>query len=490
MAAKRKKALWIAVAALIVLAAAYGAYIYFSGDDEAATVVWEEVEVKRGGAEKMLHLRGVLQTAQQIPVVSMTRGRITEMQKQGTPVKKGDVLFRIDDTNAREEIENYETSLNNAQLAIEQLKAQYNLVEFQEDKNVKQCQERLAHAELEEREELSEPNERDRRLMEIEEELAKLDVTDAEENYEREKRMYDKKYISLSALEPYERALENAKATLEELLLANGIKRKGATEERRVELHKNVERAKANLERVGLRRKRRLDDIKARLDASEKELASIEFALKHSQAEIDAATVVAPADGVFKILSYRDWSSGGLYREIAVGDEKRLYDVVGHIIDPRDMRVRLVVNEADFAMVKEGMEVDVTFPAMPGKFLKGTVGILGAIGKDRSRVDPTAIGGGDSEVSMFNAEISIEGDGTEFHPGMSAMIAVRINGKEDGLFISRGAIVRDGGKSFVYVGTDGSQKEVFGHDYNEMLFRVTGGLEEGDRIFIRKTVQR
>ena len=107
-------------------------------------------------------------------------------------------FFRVDDTNAREEIENQETSLNNAQLTVEQLKAQYNLVEFQEDKNVKQCEERLKHAELEEREELGEPNERDRRLMEIEEELARLDVKDAEENYEREKRMYDKKYISLS----------------------------------------------------------------------------------------------------------------------------------------------------------------------------------------------------------------------------------------------------------------------------------------------------
>lgn len=490
MFSKNAKLLMMLAAALLMALACYGAFVFMRDDDEKSPVTWEEHEVQRSAAERVLRLRGILQTARQIPVVSMTRGRITEMIKQGTQVKKGDVLFQIDDTNAREEIENQETSLNNAQLTVEQLKAQYNLVEFQEDKNVKQCQERLKHAELEEREELSEPNERDRRLMEIEEELARLDVKDAEENYEREKRMYDKKYISLSALEPYERALENAKATLEELLLANGIKRKGATEERKVELHKNVERAKANLERVGLRRQRRLDDIKARIDASEKELASIEFAIKHCQAEIDAATVVAPSDGVFKILSYRDWTNGGLYREIAVGDEKRQYDVVGHIIDPRDMRVRLVVNEADFATVKEGMEVDVTFPAMPGKLLKGKVGILGAIGKDRSRIDPTAIGDGESEVSMFNAEINLTGDGTEFHPGMSAMITVKVNGKEEALYIPRGALLREGGKCYVFIGTDGSRREVEGHDYNEMLFLVTGGLAEGERIFIRKTVQR
>ena len=490
MAVGKKMRLWILAALLFALMCGYGAFLYFRGGEEEATVVWEHLDVKKSAAGRVLHLRGILQTARQIPVVSMTRGRVTEIAKQGTAVKKGDVLFRIDDTNAREEIENQETSQNNAQLAIEQLKAQYNLVEFQENKNVKQCEERLKHAELEEREALSEPDERDRRLMDIEEELARLDVQDAEENYQREKRMYEKKYISISALEPYERALENAKATLEELLLANGIKRKGATDERKVELHKNVERAKANLERVDLRRKRRLDDIRAQIDASEKELASIEFAIKHSQAEIDGATVVAPCDGVFKILSYRDWTNGGLYREIAVGDEKRLYDVIGHIIDPTDMRVRLVVNEADFADMQEGMAVEVTFPAIPGKRLKGTVGVLGAIGKDRSRVDPTAIGGGESEVSMFNAEINLEGDGTVFHPGMSAMIAVRLKGSEEALYIPRGAVIRDAGMCFVYVGTDGATREIEGEDYNEMLFRVTGGLEEGDRIFVRRTVQR
>lgn len=490
MLKKRKIQLTLVVVLLFVALVAFGLYTYLRDDAEDTSVSWEECVVERSSSGRTLQLRGILQTAQQIPVVAMTRGRITEMLKQGAEVKKGDVLFRIDDTTAREEIENQETSLNNAQLTIEQLNAQYDLVEFQENNNVKQCEKRLEHAELEEREELSQPNERDRRLMDIEEELAKLDVTDAEENYAREKRMYEKKYITLSALEPYERALENAKATLEELVLKNQLTRKGATDERRVELKKNVERARANLQRVGLRRKRRLDDIKAQIDASQKDLASIEFTIKHSQDEIDAAAVLAPCDGIFKILSYRDWTNGGLYREIAVGDEKRLYDVVGHIIDPRDMRVRLVVNEADFAILKEGMPVKVTFPAMPGKVLDGDVGIMGAIGKDRSQVDPTAIGGDESEVSMFNADINLHGDGTVFHPGMSAIITVMTQGSTEDLYIPREAVLSSEESFKVYLDINGQTRDIQGEFYNEMLFRVTSGLQPGEKIFIRRTVQK
>ena len=64
------------------------------------------------GASRSILARGILQCAETVPAVVGTNGRITDMMPQGTIVKKGDILFQIDDASAKENIENQEASLH------------------------------------------------------------------------------------------------------------------------------------------------------------------------------------------------------------------------------------------------------------------------------------------------------------------------------------------------------------------------------------------
>ncbi len=486
----RKKFFIILGCAVFVVLAVWCGYFIIGAEEEQSSFYWEE-HVCVGSSEQVkLVFRGILESSKSIPVVARTRGRLTELIRQGAEVKKGDLLFSIDDTTPREEIENLENSVDASELALEQYRANYDLVKFKEDNNVKQFEEKLEHAILEEKEELAKPDARELRIMELDEQVAQLNVEDAQDTYEREKRMYDKGYITISALEPYGRSLENAKAVLEELKLKNQIERKGISDERRVELRKAVERAKSNLERIGQRRKRRLDAITTLISAEEKNLEVTRFTMKRAQEQIDNASIYAPQDGVFKLLVYRDWTAGGLWREIQVGDEKRPQDVIGHIIDPSNMMVKLVVNESDFPNLKVGMPVTMKVPSLPGKTFNGSIRQLGAIGKDRNRVDPIAAGGGDSEVIMFNASVDFDGKGVRFHPGMSAEITVTVKKKSEGLFIPRAALVHLNGKHYVYTDAEGTLRQVEGKRFNDMVFSVSSGLEEGESIFIRKARQQ
>ena len=466
------------------------AYIAFGEEEEQEQYTWIEHECKQSREHIKLSFRGVLESARSIPVVARARGRITELARQGAEVKKGDLLFAIDDTNAKENIENQENNLDASELALEQSRANYELIKFREDNRLKEFEEKLQHAIVTENEELAQPTKRQLRIMELDEMVAQLNVDDAEDAYQREKRMFDKGYTTISALEPYQRSLENAKAVLEELKLKNQIERKGISEERRTELRKAVERAKSNLERMEQRRKRRLEGIETQISAEEKNLEVIKFTIAHAQEQIDNAKVYSPCDGVFKLLVYRDWTSGGLMRDVQVGDEKRPEDVVGHIIDPSDMIVKLVVNESDFPKLKVGMPVTMTVPSFPGKVFTGKIRQLGAIGKDRNRVDPISAGSGDSEVMMFNAAVDFDGQGVRFHPGMSADIKVNVANYRQGLFIPRAAVHEKDGRYFVYLNADGEEKEINGMHYNEMTFRVKSGLKEGDVIYIRRSRQK
>ena len=151
------------------------------------------------GASRSILARGILQCAETVPAVVGTNGRITDMMPQGTIVKKGDILFQIDDATAKENIENQEASLHTSELSLVKLNTQYDLIDFQETQTIALRKAQLDHAILEEKEELAEPKPRELRIMEIEEELAKLNLEDAQDNYDRELRLFKKDYISASA---------------------------------------------------------------------------------------------------------------------------------------------------------------------------------------------------------------------------------------------------------------------------------------------------
>ena len=48
----------------------------------------------------------------------MTRGLIEEILKQGTRVKRGDVIFRMDASRARDEVNKYELRIQKEKLVL------------------------------------------------------------------------------------------------------------------------------------------------------------------------------------------------------------------------------------------------------------------------------------------------------------------------------------------------------------------------------------
>ena len=204
------KNLKVTISIILLLAFLLSAFLlYIKGRKTEEAIEFYTYTIKPvEGASRSILARGILQCAETVPAVVGTNGRITDMMPQGTIVKKGDILFQIDDATAKENIENQEASLHTSELSLVKLNTQYDLIDFQETQTIALRKAQLDHAILEEAEELAEPKPRELRIMEIEEELAKLNLEDAQDNYDRELRLFKKDYISASALEPYEQKLE------------------------------------------------------------------------------------------------------------------------------------------------------------------------------------------------------------------------------------------------------------------------------------------
>ena len=104
MSKKSRKSLYVLLTLLIAVAAFVALYLYVSEEKGGESIVWEECRVEQGAQNHELFFRGILQPSREVPIVAMTRGRITEIAKQGTPVKKGDVLCILEAMKMENEI--------------------------------------------------------------------------------------------------------------------------------------------------------------------------------------------------------------------------------------------------------------------------------------------------------------------------------------------------------------------------------------------------
>ena len=461
-----------------------------SGREGVGTVV--EWRVTPHSGVDGIRQRGILRSADAAPAIVRTRGYILEIVKQGTPVKKGDLVFQMDDSRSVEEAEENESRIEQEELALKGLGAREAFTAFQEDQELAVKEAELEHARLEEEVELVSPTPEELQLLAIERELSELNLADAPGEHDRQHRLFKKEFISAAALEPFERRLESASAGLREVEIKIAVKKKGITEERRVELRRAVERAEAVVGRAASARERKLSELRHQIVASERKIAGYHDHLKRHRREAQSAATHATRDGVVKVRRYRDWRSGGKLREYRAGVERYAQDIIADVIDPSVMRIDMVVNEADFHRLAAGMAVRVTLPAFPGKVFRGKVDQLGAIGRDRNLVDPTAKGGGKSDIMMFNAEISFEGKGAQFHPGMSAEVEIVVKEVTTALLIPRGAVetLESGHRVRRKKGRVFSWHDIEGRVFNDREFLVTKGLSEGDTIALEQPEEK
>lgn len=483
---KNKTVLHLLAAALIVLLAAGIGRRFYLRQQQPPEEKRTAYVVHRIPVSFSISQRGVLESTDQEPAVVRTQGYIQEIVEQGTPVKKGDFIFRMDDTDPREDLEQYQDSVGQEMLSKQISEETLSLTRFREEQELSVLDAELEHARLSEAEELAKPVEQDRRLSAIDKRLAELDLEDARDVYERQRRLFDKGFLSATALEPYEKRVHIAEAYVEEVERRIEIEAEGISEERRIELRRAVERAEAVGERAKRRMARRVQEIEEELKLNDLRVQEIRHRMTREQEEIDGAEVRSGKDGLVKIRQYRDWRSGGRLMEYKAGVQKYPLDIIADVINPHVMTVKLVINEADFHFLSEGMPVKVILPAFPGQTFAGKLIQLGAIGQERNRVDPTARSGGQSEIVMFSAAISFDGGGAEFRPGMSALVEIIVAEPGPRLVIPRCAVTcsEQGTTVLAGPGPEPSRQPIQGRVFNQFYFLVESGLSEGDTIWL------
>ncbi|MFN3480367.1 MAG: efflux RND transporter periplasmic adaptor subunit [Thermodesulfovibrionales bacterium] len=280
---------------------------------------------------------------------------------------------------------------------------------------------------------------------------------------------------------------------------------KAAYESMKVDVEKNIEKAKAVLIEVDNRRKR-LFELKERGYVTEMDIDMVQKEYEIARANLDSAIasrdtlkakkseimaqeeVVREAMNSFNLakLNY-DYSfikspiSGVITsRPVRIGEGVNKGSVIATVVSTESMYIEAFIDEADVARVRTGESVNITMDSYPKRVFKGEV----------YRISPVVLGG-KQETRTFEIRVRLKDKGIQIKPGMSADIEIIVESIPDVIAIPSQAIIEKNGKKYVYIIKDSKAYLIpveIGR-FNWTLSEILSGLKEGDRVIINPEVE-
>ncbi|MEX2560957.1 MAG: efflux RND transporter periplasmic adaptor subunit [Pirellulales bacterium] len=372
---------------------------------------------------------------------------IIEIVPEGTIVKKGDFLVKLDDAKLQTDLATQQIALNSSAATVAQ--AQNDLEAF-----------RFARQEY------------DLGTYKQEEETLESAVFVAEENFRRaqEYLRYSEKLAARGyvtdiqleadrfAVEKNRKELDVAKTKLEVLRVY--------TREKTLKKHDaDIKTAEAKLTSELAKHRIELD-----------KLAVIEQQIVNCQ-------ISAPEAGQVVYANDRDRWRGDDDSGIRAGTKVRERQVIIRLPDPKKMQVEAKISEARIDLVKAGMPVKIQMDALPGVALQGEV----------EKVDPYP-----SQENWFNANIKeyatyikILDPPAGLRPGMTAKVAIRVETTPDVLLVPVQAVIEREGKHYCMLsrGQHGLEpREVLIGSTNDKFLVIRDGLSANDAVLMNPRV--
>lgn len=223
---------------------------------------------------------------------------------------------------------------------------------------------------------------------------------------------------------------------------------------------------------------KQIDTIKNNIQTAKENLINADFDLSDQQTAVDKAernlktaldkladyTLTAPFDGIL----------GNVAEDIHVGDNVSPSTNLATLISQQYM-IDISLTETDAAQVEIGQKANITFDALDNVILTGRV------------VDMDVVGTVSQGVVSYGAKVLLDKMDERIKPGMSATVEIIVATKPNVLAISRVALKNQNNKYFVRVlksdGTVEMRPVEIGLETDSKV-EIVSGLTEGESIII------
>lgn len=418
------------VVALVIAGRTWGVPIYRQYFTPKKTEVYIPTsKVKEGKFVVSFHEIGTLDAERSVAVNSEINGKIITLVREGVIVKEGDELAILDTSELERDVRNQTLEYENRIADVDRAKAEFDL--------------------------LQESNRTDRDQAEAQLEFDKNELTLAEQELEKKKRLADEKLIPGTQVDQ-----------------AEGVVRSKSLA---------VQKGEAQL-------KLKLKEIESKESQKQAEIRNMEFranmakmALDREKERMSGAVINAPAPGLVVLSKVYDGSRGR--RALQEGDTVSPRQTLCQLPDLSSMQVKVQVGEADAPKVTIGMPVLIRLEAVPKKVFHGSVKSISSLATESNPWE-----GGTPGKKNFEVVIGVqERDPSTIKPGMTADAEFISDEIPKAIYVPIESVVEQGGKTYVYVKQGGryTRLPVKTGKSNDNHICITEGLKAGQVIALR-----
>jgi HlyD family secretion protein len=374
-------------------------------------------------------------------VTSGGASMILTLIDEGSQVKKGDVLCKLDSTEYEELVRTQEIKTEQAAASAKTARLNLEVAELA----VHEYRNGLYTQQLQSFEGLIA--------------LSQSDVERAGDRLKWTEKMLDKGYASVASKTTSERNLSESQLELMTSRLDLANFREYGDKKTVMELSSEVEKRRYELIANSMRVTRYRDQL-----ATYKRM-------------VELCTILAPHDG-FLIYATDPWKPNA--SAIEPGQMVRQGQKLFFLPDLGKMEVRAYIHESVASRVHEGMKARARIEGLQNREFEGTVVSVAQL--------PTNAGNWFSdEVKYFVGVVKLDDVPSGMKPGMSAEVEFDVERCVDVLAVPSEAVSIEGGRDVCYVaGVDGLERRpvTLGRSTRDLL-EVTKGLAEGDQVLLQ-----
>jgi HlyD family secretion protein len=473
------------IGALVIAGGAGGAaWLAMGGSGERTVVSAADIATVSSGSFDITTIAtGDLQARRQVEIRSGLdmRTQIVELVDEGTRVKEGDVLIRLNAEDIRREIQ--EETLR-TEAARSELTSARNAVTIQESENesrLRQAQLKLELAELALRQWEEGDVMKRREELRIALEKAERDLKRLTEKAINSEELYQQNFKSKNDNELDQINAKEAEARYNIAQLEQEIYEGYIHPREKRQKMSDVEEARAEVDRVIAQNESQLASKVADLAHRQRQFEIREAKLNDLTDQLEKTTIRAPKDGLvvyWASTQGRRWDDSR--GTLQVGREVNPRETLIVLPDTTEMIASVQVHESIAGRVRPGQPAMISIDALGGATVQGTVESVGVLAETGGWRDPN--------LREYNVRIGLKEADEALKPSMRCEAEIRLGRVEDALTVPIAAVFNEGSIHFVYRPRDGKFERVPVQVGRRSSTRaeVLAGLSEGQRILARE----
>jgi HlyD family secretion protein len=438
-------------------------------------------EARRGDFLISVVEGGTIEAVNEVIVRSDFEGtaRIIFIVKEGTYVKKGEVVVELDSAQAQDQVNQQQITFEKNQFAVTQAEQQLNIQKSVVDGEELAADLKLKFAQIDLDKFLKGDREQSRRNAEIEITNVVENLKIAEDRLDWTRKLFDKGWETKTKLDQDELSVSQLRLKKEQAMKAQWMLIEFDEKKKQKTLEAAVQEASENLERVKLQGERRLAQYQADVETQRSTLELSAKKLERDRKQLDACKIKAPQDG---LVVYAGGGGGGMRFSsesmVEEGAVVRNRQELIKLPDTSEMKLEIKIHEAHINSIHQGQQAFIVLDSMPDKRFEGVVNRVGLVPDTQSRW-------GNPNLKLYATQILITEKITNVKPGVSARAEIVITNLTDVITVPIQAVTTRKGKQVVFLPGDPPQATpVTVGMYNTKFIEIASGLKPGDRVLL------